>query len=108
MKVLYIHQYFRTPAEGGSVRSYYLSKELVKKGFEVEMITTHNHAYYEEKEIEGVKVHLLPIYYANELPYKKRVMAFLKISMILKMEKNFPANSTKLLITITEQLGESF
>jgi len=36
MNILYIHQYFKTPDEGGSTRSYYLAKGLVDNGYEVE------------------------------------------------------------------------
>ena len=47
MKVLYIHQYFRTPDEGGAIRSYYLAKGMVDNGIEVELITSHNKKYEE-------------------------------------------------------------
>ena len=40
MKVLYIHQYFNTPEQPGGTRSYWVAKELVKRGHEVVMITT--------------------------------------------------------------------
>lgn len=78
MKVLYIHQYFRTPKEGGSIRSYYLCRELIANDFEVEMITTHNEAFYLKKNIEGIKVHYLPISYDNKFGYLKRIVSFLK------------------------------
>ncbi|MFT7032429.1 MAG: glycosyltransferase involved in cell wall biosynthesis [Cyclobacteriaceae bacterium] len=82
VKVLYIHQYFKTPSEGGSIRSYHLTKELVKKGLDVEVITAHDGIGYERKDIEGVIVHYLPVYYRNELSYKKRVFAFLKFTFL--------------------------
>ncbi|WP_273566577.1 hypothetical protein [Maribacter halichondriae] len=40
MKILYIHQYFRTPYEPGGTRSYWISQELIKAGHEVIMLTT--------------------------------------------------------------------
>lgn len=82
MKVLYIHQYFKVPSEGGSIRSYYLTKELVKKGIDVEVITAHDGSDYERKDIEGVIVHYLPVYYRNELSYKSRVFSFLKFAFL--------------------------
>lgn len=82
MKVLYIHQYFITPTEGGSIRSYYLAKELVKKGIEVEVITAHDKPKYELSHIEGITVHYLPVYYNHELSYPNRVFSFLKFAFL--------------------------
>ncbi|MEQ6121612.1 glycosyltransferase family 4 protein [Reichenbachiella sp. MALMAid0571] len=82
MKVLYIHQYFRTPDEGGGVRSYYLTKELVKKGIDVEVISAHNKDYYETKNIDGVTVHFLPVLYDNAFSFKKRIIAFLRFALL--------------------------
>ena len=42
MRILYLHQYFRTPEEGGALRSYYLSQALVQAGHTVELITAFN------------------------------------------------------------------
>ena len=78
VKILYIHQYFKTPREGGSIRSYYLAKGLVEQGYDVEMITAHNDNSYQLKNVEGIKVHYLPVYYDNHLGFTKRIFAFLK------------------------------
>lgn len=76
MKVLYIHQYFKTPEEGGAIRSYYLAKGMVDNGIEVELITSHNKPFEEFKNIEGIKVHYLPVFYDNDLGFIKRILAF--------------------------------
>jgi glycosyltransferase involved in cell wall biosynthesis len=78
MKVLYIHQYFRTPEEGGAIRSYYLAKGLVENGIDVELITAHNKSNALTTNIDGIKVHYLPIYYSNEQGFLKRIYAFFK------------------------------
>ena len=78
MKILYIHQYFKTPQEGGAIRSYYLSKGLVEHGFEVEMITTHNAKVYRKTVVDGVTVHYLPVRYANSMGFLSRLLAFLR------------------------------
>lgn len=78
MKILYIHQYFRTPDEGGPIRSYYLARGLVSQGHEVEMITAYNGNAKKVEVIDGVKVHYLPIHYDNSMSFKRRVVAFLK------------------------------
>lgn len=84
MKVLYIHQYFRTPEEGGAIRSYYLAKGMVDHGIEVELITSHNKPYSEIKDVEGIKVHYLPVFYNNDLGFIKRVIAFYKFMRLVR------------------------
>lgn len=78
MKIIYIHQYFKTPQEGGAIRSYYLAKGLVDEGFEVEMITAHNESTYQKTTIEGISVHYLPVAYNNSMGFVQRIFAYLK------------------------------
>jgi len=77
MKIIYIHQYFLTPKEGGAIRSYHLAKGMVDAGIEVEMITAHNEPTYDIRLIAGMKVHYLPILYDNQFGFLKRVYSFL-------------------------------
>ena len=83
-RIFYIHQYFKTPQEGGAIRSYYLSKGLVENGFDVEMITSHNEPMVKVQKIDGIKVHYLPVTYSNEMGALKRIMAFLKFVRLAK------------------------
>lgn len=108
MKVLYIHQYFRTPDEGGAIRSYYLAKGMVDNGIDVELITSHNKPFEEIKDVEGIKVHYLPVFYDNNLGFVKRVLAFYKfMRMVRKKARTIQnidicyATSTPLTIGIT-------
>lgn len=78
MNILYIHQYFKTPQEGGCVRSYHLAKGLVEKGHQVTMITTQNAENDITKEIEGITVHYLAIPYDNSFSFIKRIIAFIR------------------------------
>ena len=78
MKILYVHQYFKTPQEGGAIRSYYLAKGLVEHGFEVEMVTTHNAPGYLKQNIEGITVHYLPVKYTNEMGAIQRILSFMR------------------------------
>lgn len=78
MKIIYIHQYFRTPEEGGAVRSYHLAKGLVEAGYEVEMITGGSQKYYDQRWIDGIKVHYLPVGYDQKFGFFKRSWAFLR------------------------------
>lgn len=76
MRIIYIHQYFLTPEEGGATRSYYLAKGLVENGVEVEVVTAHNTTYYDLKIIDDIKVHYLPVKYDQRFGFFKRIWAF--------------------------------
>lgn len=75
MTILYIHQLFKTPAEGGGIRSWYLANALVKAGHAVQMISSHN-----EKEgseiIDGIQVHYVHIPYDNSFGFMRRLWAY--------------------------------
>ncbi|MEQ8239159.1 MAG: glycosyltransferase WbuB, partial [Cyclobacteriaceae bacterium] len=70
MKILYVHQYFLTPEEGGCTRSYYLAKGLVKHGHEVTMLTASN-TRKGQQTIEGIDVRYLPVKYDNSFGFVK-------------------------------------
>ena len=82
MKVLYIHQYFRRPEEGGSLRSYYLAKQLVDNGFSVTMITAHNEEHRARTLVDGIDVIYLPVAYSNEMKFEQRSRAFIKFMLL--------------------------
>lgn len=76
MNVIYIHQYFRTPDQGGAVRSYHLAKGMVEAGIGVEMITAQDLPDYDQRWIDGIRVHYLPVNYDQKFGFLKRVWAF--------------------------------
>ena len=84
MRVIYIHQYFLTPVEGGAVRSYYLAKGMVEAGVDVEMITAHGRDRYELKVIDGILVHYLPVSYDNSYGVLRRMFAFFRFLYLAK------------------------
>lgn len=86
MKVLYIHQYFNTPDERGSLRSYYLSRELVKNGYQVTVITAHNQDHKIRKTVDGIQVIYLPVSYSNHMNFSKRGMAFIRFVILAILE----------------------
>jgi len=111
VKIIYIHQYFKTFTEGGSSRSYYLAKALVANGFEVEMITSHNSRDYVCAVIDGIRVHYLPVYYDNQLGFLGRIRAFIafmwqayRLAARLKNANLCYASSTPLTVGITALL----
>jgi glycosyltransferase involved in cell wall biosynthesis len=44
----------------------------------VEMVTSHNHPTYHYENIEGIKVHYLPVFYENNLKFIGRIISFIK------------------------------
>jgi len=100
-RILYIHQYFKTPQDGGAIRSYYLSKGLVENDFEVELITSHNESNYIVKNIGGVRVHYLPVAYSNDMGFVKRVLSFLKFVRLAKRKAASIRNIDRAYITST-------
>lgn len=75
MKVLYFHQFFKTPEQGGSIRPYLLIKELVKKNVRVTMITSHN-GPKKSIIIDGIKVIYLHVPYRNEYKFWRRIYSY--------------------------------
>lgn len=81
MKILYLHQYFNTPAMSGGTRSYEMALRLVRAGHEVHIITScrdddHAHRNWWTEMVEGIHVHWLNVPYSNKLSYTKRIKAF--------------------------------
>lgn len=77
LNILYIHQYFKTPEEGGVTRSYEIAKQLVKKGHQVTLITSWNKSHQEKKIIEGIEVIYLPVTYHNNFSFFRRILSFI-------------------------------
>jgi glycosyltransferase involved in cell wall biosynthesis len=61
MHILYIDQHFRTPEEGGAIRSYYLAKGLVDAGQRVTMLSGYAGRTYKRGFVDGIHVHYLPL-----------------------------------------------
>lgn len=78
LKILYVHQYFRTPEQGGAIRSYYLATGLAQAGFDVTVLTTHAETIPKTTFLNGFKVEYLPISYSHYYPKWKRIQSFLR------------------------------
>ncbi|WKK76140.1 glycosyltransferase family 4 protein [Marivirga salinae] len=101
MKILYIHQYFKTPDEGGANRSYFMAQALKAKGHEVEMLTTHNEKKAISRTVDGLKVHYLPVQYENQFGFLKRIKAFLNFIMLSKSFIRKHNDYDKIIVTST-------
>ncbi|WP_289132892.1 glycosyltransferase family 4 protein [uncultured Spongiibacter sp.] len=86
MKIVYCHQYFKTPSMSGGTRSYEMARRLVAKGHEVHVVTswqgeTAKESWFEEK-VDGIHVHWLPVPYSNDMTYAQRIKAFFRFAML--------------------------
>jgi len=82
MHILYIHQYFKTPEEGGGIRSYYLAKGLADAGHRVDLLTAYDGRHYKKAFVDGIHVHYLPVSYAQEFGFTQRIKAFLRFVLL--------------------------
>lgn len=115
MKIIYLHQYFKTPEMAGGTRSYEMAKRLVASGHEVHVVTSWvkdtNHTDWFEENIDGIKVHWFPNPYNNKMSFKQRIQAFFKFAYAAKQKvSQIPADvifatSTPLTIAIPAILG---
>lgn len=79
MKILYIHQYFKTPSEPGGTRSYWLAKKFIEEGHTVTMLTTSSSgdSKTEYKTIDGINVVYLKV------PYHQNMSVFLRLKSFI-------------------------
>jgi glycosyltransferase involved in cell wall biosynthesis len=85
LKILYLHQYFKTPQMSGGTRSYEMARRLVLAGHQVTMITadTSNHhgsGGWRVSQEAGIEVHWLPVPYSNQMSYPERIRAFVRFA----------------------------
>lgn len=78
MRILYIHQYFNTPQTSGVTRSYWISKELIRRGHQVIMITSARGAHAEagRMQVDGIDVVYVKNRYNNSMSPMRKVLSF--------------------------------
>lgn len=85
MKIIYLHQYFNTPAMSGGTRSYEMGSRLVNSGHEVHMITSTRDGRtrgWTTEIVDGMYVHWCNVPYSNSFGYSRRVFAFAKFAIM--------------------------
>ncbi|NUQ66442.1 MAG: glycosyltransferase family 4 protein [Pirellulales bacterium] len=83
MRILYLHQYFTTPAMPGGTRSYEMARRLVASGHEVHLITADRQAHggaWRETDEAGIHVHWCAVPYSNHMDYRRRIQAFFQFA----------------------------
>ena len=81
MHIVYIHQYFKTPAEAGGTRSFFISQELIKNGHTVTMIAARPEGQTEavvKKQVEGIDVIYIRNPYSNRMGIIQRAKSFFR------------------------------
>lgn len=92
MKIIYLHQYFKTPKENGGTRSYDLAKSFVVRGYQVEMVTTTSiekgfeNGKWKIENIDGIKVHYLYLPYDNSFSFLKRGVVFFRFLILSSLK----------------------
>ncbi len=83
MKIIYLHQYFKTPSMNGGTYSYEITRQLVAQGHQVQMVTAdcsgRGGGWYRTEEA-GIRVHWLPLPYSNQMSYRRRIRAFFRFA----------------------------
>lgn len=84
MRIVYLHQYFNTPAMAGGTRSFEMARRLVAAGHEVNLVTSRREGgpagSWEVTEEAGIKVHWYPVPYSNQMGFAQRLHAFLRFA----------------------------
>lgn len=78
MKVLILHQHFKTPQTGGAIRSYYLAKALKEHGHEPVVVTADHEGNERVEMIEGIEIRYVSVVYDNSFGFYARGWSFLK------------------------------
>ena len=76
MHLLYIHQYFCTPYEPGGNRSYWIAKELIRRGHHVTMITSSLGKEPGRRDIDGIDVVYVKNEYNNKMSIPQKLASF--------------------------------
>lgn len=76
MKILYIHQHFRTSSEPGGTRSWEFARRLVSDGHSVTVVCGGETA--DDTLVEGVRVVRLGVSYRNSMGAWSRLFSFFK------------------------------
>ena len=79
MKILYLHQYFKTPSEPGGTRSYWMAKALINNGHEVTMISSKD---LKDKKKEVINIDGIQVVYLNE-KYDQKMSIFRRLKSFL-------------------------
>lgn len=83
MRIIYLYQYFNTPAMNGGTFAYEMASRMVRAGHEVHMVTAdrsgRGDGWYQTDEA-GIQVHWCRVPYSNYMSYPQRIRAFFRFA----------------------------
>jgi glycosyltransferase involved in cell wall biosynthesis len=89
MKIVYFYQYFTTPKGSYGTRVYEFTSEWVKKGYEVEVVTSlysksdlKAEKFIEQQIHNGVKVRVLNVKVDNKQSFVMRIWSFIAYAIL--------------------------
>jgi glycosyltransferase involved in cell wall biosynthesis len=87
VRIVYLHQYFNTPAMVGGTRSYETARRFVAMGHEVHIVTSRRDGspsaggrHWVRTREDGIDVHWLPVPYSNSMGHRERLRAFARFA----------------------------
>jgi len=89
-RLIYLHQYFQTPAEGGGTRSYEFAKRLAAAGYDVQMVTTDRSPNpgrgWSQETMDGFVIHRIGVPYSNHMGKWRRIAAFTQFALAASLK----------------------
>jgi len=90
VRVVYLHQYFLTPAQAGGVRSFHVATALARRGHDVHVVTATppvdavplgRRGAGGDEVHDGVTVHRVAVDYDAAMGDRRRIVAFLAFAL---------------------------
>lgn len=108
-KILYIHQYFKTPKEPGGTRSYWIAKKLVEEGYKITMVTSSDKYPERVKKVvvDGIEVIYIKVAYDQTMNVIRRLLSFVSF-MVKSAWISFRQKDIKLVIATSTPLTIGF
>lgn len=95
MKILFLHQFFGTPNQKGSLRAYDICRKMIERRYEVHVITSYSKFSELKKKkikfkiINGINVHFINANYDNKYNFFQKFYFFFKFSILASIKINF-------------------
>ena len=83
VRIVYLHQYFTTPAQAGATRSYEFARRWAAAGHDVHVVTSDQAAStpgWRVETVAGCTVHAVTVPYDNTMGAAARVRAFVRFA----------------------------
>jgi glycosyltransferase involved in cell wall biosynthesis len=84
VRIVYLHQYFTTPAQAGATRSYEFARRWAAAGHDVHVVTSDRTATgtgWRVETVEGCTVHAFTVPYDNTMGARARIRAFVRFAL---------------------------